>query len=264
RAALKRRGDFSALVGTDSSLFCFENVESKAYGPGENALAVLWCPTPYAEARAKALGLPKVTVSPPLELLIEANDKTKLESWSLPCIPGRRVVKELNEALQLLSEETLRFKRPFGFAGRGHRRLTHQRSADDTRWLKDNLARHPLIAEPEIKSPKMFSLHMLVSREETLLGKPVGFSCDTFGSFANWNDSSLEKKDSDWMSSCALSSADALRKRGYLGPLSIDFARAYVGSIFALDLNARFSLGHRRGLPTLGKELVRLHREAAL
>jgi hypothetical protein len=262
RAALQRKEAFSVLVGNDSSLFCFEDIQHERL-ESETSLAVFWCPTPFAQARAEALGFRKYAPAPPLRLLIEANNKTTLAKWALPCVPGRQVINTLEEARSMLSEEPIRFKKPFGFAGRGQRKLTRQTSADDLRWLKDSLTHHGLVAEPELRHPKLCSLHMLISPGGIVLGKPVGFVCDPFGSFEHWNDVDLDESSADWISSRALLSAETLRKEGYLGPLSIDFAQVPDGCIYALDLNARFSLGHRRGLPNLSSEVLSLYQLGA-
>ncbi len=195
-----------------------------------------------------------------METIIRANDKTRLESWGLRVVPGRTVVESESELESLRSSTArLRLKRPFGFAGRGQRQVTDTWSDDDRRWIHDSLARGPLVVEPELSDPMLASVHLMLAPEQTFVGMPLCFACDPFGAFLRWTE---RIPDGELCARIAAQASEAARRlldENYLGPASIDFALGPDGSPFAIDLNARFSLGWSRGMGASRQKALELY-----
>lgn len=249
----ERRAAFLELTLGESSLLSHEL--EKWTGANKSTIAFfLWCATPSLLGRCRRLGL-RVPANPDPAILAAVNDKTRLGEWELPLLPGRALLKRAEDLEPFQKRyEILRLKRAFGFAGRGQRRVSASLSPDDVRWVKDSLNSGPLVIEPELGVFQSLSVHLLIHREEIVVGRPVGFHCDDFGAFLSWDPHEVPTPLSDSLRRLAKNAGERLRSSGYFGPAGIDFAVTESGAIHALDLNGRFSLGWSRGM---GKERER-------
>lgn len=251
RATLtKRRAVFDELTLGETALLAHELDQVKRLRKGASSF-ILWCPTPSLLGECRRHGL-RVPAGPEPSLLLAVNDKTRLQEWGLPLVPERTLLRKLDDLNALQKDhKILRLKRPFGFAGRGQRRISDPLSADDTRWILDGLRKGPLVAEPELCAFRLKSVHLLVHRDGSLIGRPLGFACDDFGAFQYWETRTVPGCEDEALRKYAADAAQRLLSAGYFGPAGIDFAVNANGKFYALDLNGRFSLGWSRGLGEL-------------
>lgn len=255
----KRRAVFDELTLGEPALLSHELDQLRQQTADESSF-LLWCPTPSLLRQCRYYEL-RVPPSPPSSLLLAVNDKRRLCEWGLPVVPERILVRQIEDlrALQK-NHEIVRLKRPFGFAGRGQRRITGMLSADDTRWILDSLKNGSLVAEPELQGFLLKSVHVLVHPRETLVGQPLGFACDDFGAFQRWEAQTASGSEDEALRSYARNAAAQLLCRGYFGPAAIDFVVHNTDRIYALDLNGRFSLGWSRGMGNLRDRALLLYR----
>lgn len=255
----ERRCVFDELTLDDPKILAHEINQWKPGNKIETPV-LLWCPTPSLLRQCRRHGI-RVPANPPSELLLAVNDKTRLSEWGLPVVPGRTLLERVEALISLKkSHAALRLKRPFGFAGRGQRRMSRELSADDVRWLTDSLKSGPLVAEPELLNVRFRSVHLYVHGDACLVGEPLGFVCDDFGAFDRWDSRNTFGSEDLQMKHHAQALAARLLSAGYFGPAAIDFALCESGALYALDLNGRFSLGWSLGMGTLREQALELHK----
>ena len=218
-----------------------------------------WCPTPSARNTLRKLNLSCVR-GPELDVLRRANDR----AWTVPLGDPtlcRSFVAPTDDWRRLLLEArspsgTWRLKRRFGFAGRGQYRLSPTLKAGDERWIEDSLKAGGLLREADLPLQEEFSIHGYVDPEELMVGTPVSFSTDPYGSPSVAPRAGIER--ADWVQAlerAATTVAEYLREFGYFGPFGVDaFAWNASGSSVlnpVSDVNARFTLAWSTGMGNL-------------
>jgi hypothetical protein len=229
-------------------------------GGGERWVGAAWSPTPTALRRLARAGA-ELPPCPSLEVLHRVNHRRfYLELGG--GAPGARYVQNESDASALLaaSGRTWLCKKPFGFAGRGQRRLPPEPSADDRRWLSDALRQGGFLAEPWLELALELGLHGLIEPSgQVRLGEICVQETDRFRAWVatrRADDRDLTPQQASELRARAESTAAALRVAGYFGPFGID-AYLYRTESGALalnslgELNARYSMGFAIGLPGL-------------
>jgi hypothetical protein len=173
--------------------------------------------------------------------------------------PGARYIQDEAELAALLREPARSWlcKKPFGFAGRGQRRLPPAPSADDRRWLGDALRHGGFVAEPWLELTLEVGLHgMIDDRGGVDLGTVCVQETDRFRAWSGSRRASageIEREHERALRARAEQAAAALWSAGYHGPFGIDayFYRAASGTVLLNtlgELNARFSMGFPVGM----------------
>jgi hypothetical protein len=226
--------------------------------PREALLGAAWCPTPSALRRLARAGA-RLSPSPGVDVLRRvAHRRFALELGG--GAPGARFVSDEAGLNATLSESRgpWLFKRAYGFAGRGQRRINGAPPADDRRWLGDGLRHGGLLAEPWLELTLELSLHGLLDEHGRLaLGHVCVQQTDTYRAWLSTRRAEpgeLEPAHVSALRASAESVAEALCRAGYFGPFGID-AYLYRSASGALALNAlselnpRYTMGHPIGAP---------------
>lgn len=222
------------------------------------AVGACWSPTPSALARLTKAGLP-LPPSPAADVLRRVCHRQFYLSLGGGA-PGACFVTESEPLERILAERAgapWLFKRPFGFAGRGQRRLGSTLSADDRRWLADSLRLGGVLAEPWLELERELSLHGSLSRDG---GVQLGSLCtQRTDAWRAWLATErlaageLPEGQRRTLFATAEQVAEALFRAGYFGPFGID---AYIwrspGGKALLnplgELNARYTMGYGVGM----------------
>lgn len=225
--------------------------------PGRGRLGAAWCPTPSALRRLERAGA-ELPPSPPVTVLRRVNHRRfYLELGG--GAPGARYVSDEAELEATLREGRVwLFKRPFGFAGRGQRRVPQEPSRDDRRWLADGVRLGGVLAEPWLELGLELSIHGLLDGTGRLA---LGAVCvQQTNSYRAWVGTrraapgEVGRGDEERLRQRATAVAAALTAAGYFGPFGLDayFFREPTAT-FRLnplgELNARYSMGYPVGDP---------------
>jgi len=217
-----------------------------------------WSPTPSALRRLSKAGVP-LPPAPGSEVLRRVCHRRFYLGLGGGA-PGATYFEDpvrLEQALAARGGAAWLFKRPYGFAGRGQRRIGEQPSADDRRWLADGLRLGGLLAEPWLPIERELCLHGVLAANGALrLGRPCEQRTD---SFRAWTASSLlgaSELRAEWQLSLldtATRAAEALQRAGYFGPFGIDayLWRTPRGKLELNplgELNARYTMGFSVGM----------------
>ena len=228
----------------------------------ERWLGAAWCPTPSALARL-ARARAELPPSPGRAVLEHVNHRRfYLELGG--GAPGARYVRDEAALQATLAERRVWLcKRPFGFAGRGQRRIPLAPSADDRRWLADGLRQGGFLAEPWLELQTELGVHGLLDAGGRLaLGHVCVQRTDAFRAWVSTRrarDGELSAPHTTTLRTRAEAVGEALRVAGYFGPFGID-AYLYATDSGALalnplsELNARFSMGYPVGAPRFDAE----------
>jgi hypothetical protein len=249
------------LVENDGSL----RVPASAGGgpaPGSvRWLGAAWSPTPSALARLARAGV-ELPPSPSFAVLQRVNHR----SFYLELgggAPGARYVQDEAELTATLREPRVWLcKRPFGFAGRGQRRIPLSPSADDRRWLADGLRQGGFLAEPWLELRLELALHGLLENGRLALGHVCVQQTDSFRAWVSTRRARADELSSRHVADLrerAQTVGAALASAGYFGPFGLDAYLYETGTgELALnplsELNARFSMGYPVGAPSLDAE----------
>jgi hypothetical protein len=180
--------------------------------------------------------------------------------------PGAQFLTESEPLERLLVERGSApwlFKRAFGFAGRGQRRMGATLSADDRRWLADSLRLGGVLAEPWLELELELSLHGLIARGGGVqLGRLCTQRTDAFRAWLSTEllaERALPDAERRTLHATAERVAEALARAGYHGPFGIDayLWRSPSGAAVLNplgELNARYTMGYGvgMGLPASG------------
>ena len=217
-----------------------------------------WCPTPRARAKlANAGAIP--LAAPDVAILRRVNHRRFAADLGQP-LPGARYVVDIDSLRDAIANETSTghwlLKRPFGFAGRGRRRVAQgllEPSAET--WVQASLKDgEGLQVEPWVDRISDYALHGYLARNEmTTFGAPTHQECDETGA---WKGTSraidLDSETRDALFASATLVADALAKAGYLGPFGVDAYRYRENGRIVLnarsEINARYSMGWAVGM----------------
>jgi hypothetical protein len=225
-------------------------------------LGAAWCPTPSALQRLAKAGA-RVPPSPSLDVLRRVNQRRFYLGLGGGA-PGAQYFDEsepLEAALSARGAVPWLFKRAYGFAGRGQRRIPSTPSADDRRWLADSLRQDGLLGEPWVEIERELCLHGML--DETG-GLTLGRICvQRTDAQRAWVASELaapgevDEAHARTFYDTAARVAEALTRAGYFGPFGLD---GYVwktpqGSLAFNplgELNARYTMGFAIGLGVPG------------
>lgn len=250
-----RRDLFADLVGDDEVVFVHE-ARRDFHGRGRQAL--LWAPTPGATRVARAAGL-RFPRAPRVEILQQVFHRWFLSHAGCRVLPGRAFVEERQQLQRLLDEgpgsmlpgvDEFRLKRCYGFAGKGQLRVGKRLSQNDERWVRESLEAGGLIVEPDLKLPRLVSVHGVVTKTEVLLGHPHWMESDAFGAPREIGSWRRVKHDETALTEAVeqgRQAAHSLQVRGFRGPFGLDLIEREE-RLFAIDLNPRFTLGWSRGV----------------
>jgi hypothetical protein len=229
--------------------------------PGVTApVGACWSPTPSALARLAKAGVP-LPPSPTLAVLRRVCHRQFYLSLGGGA-PGARFISESEQLEQVLAARAgapWLFKRPFGFAGRGQRRMGAALSADDRRWLADGLRLGGLLGEPWLELERELSLHGYIARDGSVrLGRPCVQRTDAWRAWLSTEPlASAELKDAERrvLFDNTERVAEALFRSGYFGPFGIDAYTWRDASGNARlnplgELNARYTMGYGVGMGT--------------
>ena len=226
--------------------------------PREALRGAAWCPTPSALRRLARAGA-RLAPSPPLEVLRRVTHRRFYIELGGGA-PGARFVDGEAELHATLAEDSglWLFKRSYGFAGRGQRRIGRAPSADDRRWLSDGLRQGGLVAEPWLELTLELSLHGLLDEQgRVALGHVCVQQTDAQRAWLSTRRAAsgeLEPGHVSALHARAEAAAAALSQAGYFGPFGIDayLYRSPSGGV-ALnplgELNARYTMGFPIGAP---------------
>jgi phosphoribosylaminoimidazole carboxylase (NCAIR synthetase) len=148
------------------------------------------------------------------------------------------------------------FKRAFGFAGRGQRRILGEPSADDQRWLADSLRLGGMVAEPWLQLERDVCLHgWLAANGQLTLGRVCVQLSDEQRAWCGSRRAEpgeLEPAQAQTLFATAERVAAALTRADYFGPFGIDAylwrnARGTLQLNPLGELNARYTMGFRVG-----------------
>jgi hypothetical protein len=217
-----------------------------------------WCPTPRAMRRLLKAGAIPVP-APDFAVLRRVNHR-RFSADLGPTLPGARFVSSIEELEQVIagespSEQWL-LKRPFGFAGRGRRRLARgfvDRAAMS--WVHASFrAGDGLQVEPWVERIADYALHGFLSREGVAtLGQPTRQKCDENGAWQNTETADdLEPAEEAELRASALLASEALHAANYFGPFGVDAYRWRDGRAVRFnprsEINARYSMGWAMGM----------------
>lgn len=265
-ASLLRRAEaFGAQLGADVVAI----VPGRPLGRTslQGALGVCWCPTPRALELLAACGA-LVPPAPPLAVLQRVNHRAFASALvSTPPsgalwgpLPGARFVRTLDDLrahlATLPTDREILLKRPFGFAGRGRKRLPRADALGGPAlvWAEASMLGYGrgLAVEPFVEVLADVALHGVVWRSGGhRLGAPTLQTIDPTGAWRTSRRAAAADLASaeratlvDTGNHVALALADA----GYFGPFGIDGYRwrdATGATQFhpLSEINARLSMG---------------------
>jgi hypothetical protein len=230
-------------------------------GSAEGFAGDAWCPTPWALARLARAGA-AVPTAPSLEALRRANHRGFCAELG-QTLPGAVYTCEEPAVLRTVraagvSGEWL-LKRPFGFAGRGRRKVSAgELSPADRAWVRASLrGGEGLQVEPWVARDADFALHGRLAEGGALrLGRPTVQSCDRFGAWtasAPASEADLSTEERAALLASAETAAHALAALGYFGPFGVDAYRWRDGDGATRfqprsEVNARYSMGWAMGM----------------
>jgi hypothetical protein len=226
-----------------------------------------WCPTPWALRRLQQAGA-RVPPSPSLAVLRLVNHRRFAHALgqALPATGyaedavALQHLLEQTEALEAVSGEVCwLLKRPWGYAGRGRRKLRPGSiSAADQGWIDASLrGGDGLQVEPFVARALDCALHgWLTAEGECTLGAPTVQQLDGSGA---WQGTTLAEPgvlavhELDALQTAARQTAEALHRAGYFGPFGVDAFRwrTPAGEVRfqpRCELNARYSMGWPVGM----------------
>jgi ATP-grasp domain len=223
-----------------------------------DAIGACWCPTPSALRRLSRAGV-RLPPSPSLTVLQRVNDRRFYLGLGGGA-PGAIYVEQpeqLEAALAARSGAPWLFKKPFGFAGRGQRRIGREVTADDRRWLSDGLRQGGLLAEPWLELEREVCLHGNIDASGAVqLGQACLQRTDAqraWVSSTRAGPDDLTPAQRSALTSSAERVAEALIRAGYFGPFGIDayLWRNAAGNLELnplSEVNARFTMGFSLGM----------------
>lgn len=274
RAATERASFFEPLFSGLSWVFAHHLSRDSRFA---RRRALFWCPTPYSLEMARRARLVLGT-SPELAVLLNVHHKAFPQAAGLPVMRERRTLQSEEALHQMLATSSkVRLRRPYGSAGRGQRVVTAPLRADDQRFVKESLIQEherkqgrysqcfpsgALIAEPELESPDLWSVHGVVSKNALLLGNPVPNPSDAYSAPLVPKTSEAPETavgpQAEEVEELVKKTAESLSRAGYFGPFGIDLITQKGRPPVLIDLNPRLTLHFARGLGEKWPEALRL------
>jgi hypothetical protein len=225
-----------------------------------------WCPTPRALRRLVKAGAMPVP-APDFAVLRRVNHR-RFSAELGPTLPGARFVSTIEMLEEVLARESPTgqwlLKRPFGFAGRGRRRVARGPvDAAAMSWVHASFrAGDGLQVEPWVERIADYALHGFLSREGvTTLGQATRQRCDENGVWQKTEDADdLGPAEDAELRASALLASEALRGASYFGPFGVDAYRWRDGRTVRFnprsEINARYSMGWATGMQRCRVDLV--------
>jgi hypothetical protein len=220
-----------------------------------------WCPTPGAR---RVLALAGVTLpeAPALAVLRRVNHRRFCAELG-QMLPGARYVDTVDDVVDLVNTPSPAgpwlLKRPFGFAGRGRKRLRPgPLDAADRAWIEASIAPgEGLQIEPWVELAGDFGLHGFLAASGALtLGAPTAQRTDATGAWLSTSlaaPGDLAADEERALVDAAELTASALHAAGYFGPFGVDAFR-WIDPTGARrwnprgEINARYSMGWAVGM----------------
>ena len=220
-----------------------------------------WCPTPGARSLLARVGA-ALPDAPELPVLRRVNHRRFCAELG-QTLPGARYADTLDDVVAIVNAPSQRgawlLKRPFGFAGRGRRRV---RGGDlepaDRAWIEASLAaRDGLQIEPFVDLELDVGLHGFLAASGALtLGAPTVQRTDATGAWlasALAAPGDLAASEERALFEAAEATAEALRAAGYFGPFGVDAFRWRDADGASRwnprgEINARYSMGWAVGM----------------
>jgi len=220
-----------------------------------------FCMTTSAARRLIAFGVAPVA-APSMEILRAANHRGFCADLgqTLPHAAFSRTIEDVRSAVAGIAREgDALLKRPFGFAGRGQRRVRGELTAKDIAWLEATPLAEGVQVEPAVTIVVEHSVHGVLSPDGAVrLGPIVGQACDGQGAWQGTRRlaaGELGQSERDQALGEAERAARALRDLGYHGPFGVDgFVYRHGGGRAHQprgEINARYTMGWSLGPPSL-------------
>ncbi len=229
-------GDAAMLFPTSHSL------------PTDAEKGFAWCPTPWAIKRFAEAGL-EPPRAPSFEVLRAVNSR-RFNAELGQTLPGARFGTEVPP------HGTWLLKRPFGYAGRGRRRVHGSKlTPEDLAFIA--ASNEGLQIEPLVDRVADFALHGMLHEDGAFqLGLPTVQVLDAYGAWQSSrlaDDDELRADERDSLFTEATRAARALHTAGYFGPFNLDAFRwrdAHGALHFQprSEINARYSMGWATGM----------------
>ena len=227
---------------------------------GDNtAMCQAWCPTPSAQATAQALGH-ELPAMPPLAVIQQVNHRAFAAGFGLGLSDAAFVnsTEELTALMKTVAPTNgWLLKRPFGFSGRGQKRVSGIPVGGDRRWVEASMVEYGcgLMVEPFVAIDQEFALHSWLGRDgQCLTGRPTRLVTNDIGAWVGSEpEPDLGNQELEQLHVAHAGVARELLAAGYFGPFSTDAFRyrADDGSSHfqpLSELNARYSMGFFVGL----------------
>ncbi len=224
-----------------------------------------WCPTRWALERMELAGV-RPPRAPTQDVLRRVNHRRFAHELG-QALPGAAFVSDARELAEVLGAHgTLEraseqgawlLKRPFGYAGRGRRKVGPTPAADDAAWIDASHRADGLMVEPLVTRLLDCALHGYVTEDgRCALGELTVQDVDATGAWVESRRAppgTLSAAEWQTMVAEARRTAEALHQAGYLGPFGLDAFRwrAPDGAEHfqpRCELNARYSMGWRVGM----------------
>lgn len=227
-----------------------------------------FCPTPSALRSLRALGATRVD-APAYDVLRRANHRAFCHA--LPDrLSGSEMCANIHDVEKVLAVGTSELgwflRRPFGFAGRGRKRVARFIPDDVRAWLNASFARADTIEiVPIVERVTDLSLHGYLSQTGELTEGEITIQrCDAEGAWMDSrraNETDVDPAHATRLRETLDDVAIRLNAVGYFGPFGIDgfVWRAQSGSTrfhACSDINARYSMGYSVGMGDRRPELA--------
>ncbi len=262
RAVLAR---FAALATRVGPLLAPGDVVVDAASPARLRADALigraWCPTPGA-LRLLALAGAALPEAPALGMLRRVNHRRFCADLG-QTLPGARYADTLDDVVAIVNTPSHSgpwlLKRPFGFAGRGRRRVRAGAiEPADRAWIEASIvAGDGLQIEPWVELAGDFGLHGFLAASGALtLGAPTAQRTDATGAWLSTSlaaPGDLAAAEERALVDAAEVTASALHAAGYFGPFGVDAFR-WIDAVGARrwnprgEINARYSMGWAVGM----------------
>ena len=225
-----------------------------------------WCPTPRALQRLMKAGVTPIA-APDFAVLRRVNHR-RFNAELGQTLPAARFVMSARELMAVIMSETPTghwlLKRPFGFAGRGRRRVARGRLDPSVGTWVEASFRHGdgLQVEPWVDRIADYGLHGFLSPSGAITqGEPTRQTCDESGAWQGTTTATdLEPNEEAFLRGAARATAEALLDAGYFGPFGIDAYRWRDGATIHFnarsEINARYAMGWAVGMRNCRVDLL--------
>jgi phosphoribosylaminoimidazole carboxylase (NCAIR synthetase) len=228
--------------------------------PPNEYLGEAWSPTPRALKLMLECGV-RLPCAPTLDVLRRVNHRRFCAALGQVLEAARYVesLDTLQEHMARYAASTWLLKRPFGFSGRGNRRVSPTTDVASSRsWIETSFRRgEGLQAEPWVEIEREFALHGSIDADGQIrLGTPTVQECDPRGAWIGTREikpPDLDRNEHDTLYLEAERTARALVAGSYFGPFGIDAYRwrddrGQLHFNPRSEINARYTMGWHVGM----------------